>query len=105
MEKKTKGVTIFNFVVSGILWLLGILTLLFNLLGLWAAWHLAGFGFVFYAPLALLVEIAVSIYTHRKWQEFLQDENRTRFFMNLISIGISILFILLTVFVSTTWFW
>ena len=40
--------TAVSFVLAIILWTLGVLTFLFNYLGLWAAWHLAGFAFVFY---------------------------------------------------------
>ena len=57
MDKKTKTFTVINYILSGILWLLGILTLLFNILGLCAPWHLAGFGFVFYIPIPAIFQI------------------------------------------------
>ena len=50
MEYYARVSTKINYILSSILWLLGILTLLFNALGLWVPWHLVGWGFIFYAP-------------------------------------------------------
>ena len=57
MENTAKKITIVSYILSGILWLLGMLTLLFNVLGLWAAWHLAGLGFIFYIPVPIIPAI------------------------------------------------
>ena len=39
---------VINLILSFVLWILGALTFAFNAIGLWAPWHYAGFGFVFY---------------------------------------------------------
>lgn len=95
--RKAKVFTVINFVLSGILWLLGILTLLFNILGLWAPWHLAGFAFIFYIPIPAISQF-LAIF-------FCNTTEKKLFTMNLISFGISIAFVLLTVLVSAEWFW
>ena len=98
MENTAKKITIVSYILSGILWLLGILTLLFNVLGLWAAWHLAGFGFIFYIPVPIIPAILSIVFSCiSKEKKFIV--------MNCISIAVSIGFIFLTIFVSSTWFW
>ena len=94
---KAKLFTVINFVLSAILWVLGILTLLFNILGLWTPWHLAGFGFIFYIPMPAISQF-LAIY-------FCSTAGKKLLTMNLVSFAISIAFVLLTVFVSTRWFW
>ena len=94
---KAKVFTIMNYVISAIGWLLGILTLLFNILGLWTPWQLAGFGFMFYIPVPAISQF-LAIY-------FCNTSEKKLLTMNLISFGISVAFVLLTVLVSTKWFW
>lgn len=94
---KAKVFTIMNYVFSAIGWLLGILTLLFNILGLWTPWQLAGFGFMFYIPFPAISQF-LAIY-------FCGTSEKKLLTMNLISFGISATFVLLTVLVSTKWFW
>ena len=98
MENTAKIITIVSYILSGILWLLGILTLLFNVLGLWAAWHLAGFGFIFYIPVPIIPAILSIVFSCiSKEKKFIV--------MNCISLSVSIGLIPLTIFVSSTWFW
>ena len=98
MEKTAKKITNVSFILSVILWLLGILTLLSNVLGLWTVWHLAGFGFIFYIPVPIIPAILSIVFSCiSKEKKFIV--------MNCISIAVSIGFILLTIFVSSTWFW
>ena len=96
--KKAKVFTVINFVILGILWLLGVLTLLFNILGLWSPWHLAGYTFVFYIPFAAISQILSFVFSWEAKEKKLITINSITFF---VSIG----FILFTVFVSATWFW
>ena len=97
-DRVSKVFTVINYVTSGILWCLGVLTLLFNLFGLWAPWHLAGFGFLFFLPVALvpmLVSLVLScVAGERKF-----------IILNLVALAISVGFAALTFFVSTYWFW
>ncbi len=94
---KAKAFTTINYVLSAIGWLLGMLTLLFNILGLWTPWHLAGFGFIFYIPVPLISQF-FAIY-------FCNTAEKKLLTMNLVSFVISVSFVLLTVFVFTRWFW
>ena len=94
---KAKVFTIVNYGLSAVLWLLGMLTLLFNVLGLWVPWHLAGFGFLFYIP--------VPAFSHFLAFHFCLSAEKKYLSMNLISLGISVVFVLLTIFVFGRWFW
>ena len=98
MKITARIMTMISYVFSSILWLLGILTLLFNILGFWVLWHLAGFGFVFYIPVLIVPALLSIIFS-------CISKERKLIIMNLISIAVSIGFILLTVFVSAGWFW
>ncbi len=93
-----KVFTVINYVTSGILWCLGVLTLLFNLLGAWEPWHLAGFGFIFFLPVVcvpLLVSLVLSCV----------EGERRYIILNLVALAISAGFVALTFFVSMYWFW
>ena len=82
-----------NYVVSGILWPLGILTLLFGYLGPWNLFHLAGFGCICFAPVALIVEISVIVYSCIE-----KDDEKKYLLLNLLSLGITAAMILLAFF-------
>ena len=98
MSEETKKFTINNYIFSGILWILAILTLLFNALGLWEPWQLVGYMFVFYTPISVVISVRSVVFSYRSKQ----TKSIT---LNLISLVISLIFVLFTVFVSTTWFW
>lgn len=98
MEKTVNRFTVVNYVMSGVLWLLGILMLLFNILGLWVPWHLAGFAFVFYIPIIAILQIIAIIFS-------CVAKNKKIIIMNFASLFISIAFALFTIFVSGKWFW
>ncbi len=88
--------TAVSFVLALILWILGVLTFLFNYLGLWVEWHLAGFAFVFYLiipAIAHLVALGKSI------------GRGGQFFFNLLTTAISVIVTLFTVHISAGWFW
>ena len=96
--KNAKVFTIINFVLSGFLWLLGILTLLFNILGLWTPWHLAGFAFIFYIPIAAISQLLSFVFSCIARENKLVTINSITFF---ISLG----FLLFTILVYSNWFW
>ena len=98
MEKTAKRFTVINYILSSILWLLGVLTLLFNIVGLWAPWHLAGFGFVLYIPIPTISQVLAIVFS-------CVEKHKKTMAMNLLSLVVSISFVVLTVFVSSTWFW
>ena len=98
MKDTAKSFIVFRFIMSSILWLLGILTLLFNVLGLWAPWHLAGFGFVLYTPIPSVTQIIAIVFS-------CIEKNKKRIVINIVSLAISIAFVLLTFLVSSNWFW
>lgn len=98
MKKTATVFTVINCILSSILWLLGILTLLFNILGLWAPWHLAGFGFVFYIPIPIISQVLAIVFS-------CVENNIKTIIVNFVSLVISIAYVFLTIFVSSTWFW
>ena len=95
--KKAKVFTVVNYVLSAILWLLGVLTLAFNLLGLWTPWQLAGFGFMFCIPIVVISQGIAIICCGSAEKKYLRG--------NLIAFGVSAGFVLLTLLISTKWFW
>ena len=98
MKEAAKVLTVINCIFSSVLWFLGVLTLLFNILGLWEFWHLAGFGFIFFMRVSIIPMIfAIVISSIAKKLKFI--------ITNLLFLAISIRFVLFTVFVSSTWFW
>ena len=90
--------TIINYILSGILWLLGILTFLFNVLGLWVPWHLAGFGFIFYIPIPIIPLLLAIVFS-------CIAKNIKMMILNFASLALSVGFVVFTVFVSAGWFW
>jgi hypothetical protein len=95
MERVT---TVINYVTSGILWCLGVLTLLFNLLGAWEAWHLAGFGFIFFLPVACVPQLVSLVLS-------CVEGERRYIILNLVALAISAGFVALTFCVTSRWFW
>ncbi len=98
MKIVAKIFTIIEYAISGILWLLGILTLLFNILGLWGPWHLAGFAFLFFIPVPVIPLILSIIFS------FISRSLRLKV-ANFISLGISIASVLIYFFISAGWLW
>lgn len=98
MQKRTRVATITSYVLSGLLWALGILTLLYNILGLWEPWHLAGIGFLFYIP--------VPIFAHSLSIVFACEEKKRKgILITVLPAIVSLIIILFTILVSYTWFW
>lgn len=93
-----KIATVINYVFSGILWPLGFWTFLSNACGLWALWHLAGFGFILYLPITIIPMLVATIVS-------CIAKDRTTIIMNFSALAANILLTLFTVFVSSTWFW
>ena len=102
MEKQAKFTSVLNYITSGVLWILGLLTLLFNISGLWKAWHLAGFGVVFVAPFAIIVNIVALVCSVIITEK---PQKRKYLIINGIAFAVSVFFVIFTVLVSATWFW
>ncbi len=98
MRNSAKTMTAINCSAAAVLWFLGLLTLLFNILGLWAPWHLAGFGFLFFTPVSVVLTVIAIVFSCTSKETKLVVINSV---FTVISIG-SILF---TFLVSYTWFW
>ena len=98
----TRVTTGINLFINLIGWLLAFLTLLFNILGLWQLWNLAGFTWLFYQAIALFTlffGIMFSFFTDT-WKRRIPH-----LILNIIFLIISIIVAIFTVFVSCTWFW
>lgn len=82
------------------LWILGILVFLFNILGLWVPWHLAGFAFFF----TFFIPLGISVYTLVKSSK--EKDTATRkcyYFRNGIILTVSVVISILTLFVFSYW--
>ena len=92
-----------NLIAAFVMWLLALLFGLFNLLGLWKAWHLAGFAWLtcVLPSLVLSVITLIASFVKEDW-EYTKRENVLRSGIVLtISVGIS----LLAGFIFVAWFW
>ena len=97
-----KKLTTTNYIASAILWCLGLLVLLFNLLGLWDAWVLVGLIFHFVVLVPLVIAI-VALSKSVKLTDAAQKKACT--LHNGIVLAISAVMSALTLFVFSTWFW
>lgn len=98
MKLPTKISTIVNYVSQIILILLAFLTFLFNYLGLFMAWSLIGFAFIFYCALPLIVNIAATVIS-------IINKNKKMILLNLITFIPYAISIYITVYISSAWFW
>lgn len=98
MNKTALIFNVINCIVSPFLWLLGLLTLLFNLLGQWELWHLAGFAFVFYLFTAITVEILSIVFA-------LISKRKKFIITGFLFVAISTVISLFTALFSSTWLW
>lgn len=96
MSNNNEILTKLNLIFSSILWVLSFLIFLFNLLGLWAPWHLAGYAALFYSPFSIVLSILSIVLTVKEKKVFIK---------NLIFLGISVFSILFFVLVTLNWFW
>ena len=97
-----KRITIINYILSSIAWLLSLLFLLFNLFGLFKLWQLTGLGVIFYVPIPIIssiIAILISI------ENYIKLIDKKYVFMNCLSLIITIIVILLSIFVYSNWFW
>lgn len=101
-----KKFTVANYIISGTYWLGGLLTLIFNALGLWVPWHLAAFATLMYLPIALISEIIALFRSFFMHDDYISWEEIVRYrIMNLISVGVTAVCALLFYFVTCKWFW
>lgn len=100
MKKASKVLTIINYSSSGFMWLLGTLFLVFNILGKWAAWHLAGYAFILSIFIPLISSFVASIFTL-----FTKPINEKDLFNNILLIFMNVNVIIFSLLVSCTWFW
>ena len=100
MKKLSLILTIVSYALGGIAWLLGLMTVVFNVCGLWGPWHLSGFAFIFYCFIPVVPHIAsfvVSFFTGNKKGKYIT--------LNAISSGLTLFWIFFTVFISSNWFY
>lgn len=98
---KIERLSILNYIASSILWLNALLVLLFNLLGLWDAWHLAGFIYLAYMLLPLGLSLAAYMTSKNIADAAIKKKYVHR---NTVVMVISIVVTALYLFVFSTWF-
>ena len=90
--------SVVSFFLSLILWILGAMTYVFNLYGMWEPWHLAGFAFVFYLIIPAIAQLVAL-------GKSLTGGRAGLFFFNILTTAISVIVTLFTVSISATWMW
>ena len=116
-----------NQIIAYILWALGAAVLLTNILGLWGAWHLTGYGYMFLMVCSLLVSLivlldiktaprmqaeevpsqndVVSVQPDFRMERLSENFLKTYLRKNRTVLIVTIAVSLFTVFVSFRWFW
>lgn len=98
--KVTKVFSVIHYIHAVILWILAMLTLLFNLLGKWVPWNLAGFGTCFFAfPTAVSALPAIVL------SAIFSRSSKKHLILNCIALLISIAMFVLLLTVFQRWFW
>ncbi len=97
-----KKLTICNYIAAGILWTLGLLEMVFNLLALWEPWQFVGYlYFLWFIP-----SICLSIYSWIVSKGKKNPEIGTKWLVrNRVVLIISVVVSILALFVFSTWFW
>ena len=97
MNKK-QVITIINYIINGIFWILAITFLLFDILGVWKLWNIVGYGSLLYLFItipSLVIAIIISI----------KDYNKKYLILNIVASIVTIIFVIINFFVSSNWFW
>ena len=95
--KKIQVITMINFIINGIFWILALLCLLFNILGLWKLWNITCFGSLFYIFItipSLIIAIIMII----------KDSSKLYLNSNIVIAIITVFFAILTFSVFSNWF-
>ena len=98
MDKKIQLITIINYIINGIFWILAILFLLFNIFGFWTLWNIIGYCSQFYIFITIptiIIAIIMSI----------KDYNKKYLILNIVAAIVTFIFAVFTFFVSPNWFW
>ncbi|MBE6130728.1 MAG: hypothetical protein E7183_03325 [Erysipelotrichaceae bacterium] len=97
-----KIITLINYIFSSIAWLLTLLFFLFNLFGLFDLWHLTGYLFIFYMPISIVLSVIATIISVNN---YIKLTDVKYLFWNFMSLMITTISIIFTIFVSANWFW
>ena len=102
MKKAVMVTTRINYVLSALLWILGVLFLMFNILGKWTAWHLAGFGYIYFLIHPLMISCLAIILAAINREPTVRKKYIWR---NSIVLSISVAVTIFSICVSAGWFW
>ena len=102
MKKAVVITTWINYILSILLWILGIFFLVFNLLGKWTAWHLAGFGYLYFMVYPFIASCLAILLSAINKEPKLRKKH---LWHNGIVLGISTAVTILSFTVSAAWFW
>jgi len=97
---KLKYITTIHLVTAGILWLLGILVMVFNLLDLWIPWNMAILASYLYMPVPIAASAAAMVLSARQDEE---EERKYWLRRNGIVLAVSAVVTVLTVYVFSIW--
>ena len=98
---KLRYVTRIHYVTAGILWLLGILVLAFNLIGLETAWNMAMLLTYLYIPVPICASAASLVLSGQLDEE---DDRKFWLWRHGVILAVSVIVTILTVYVFSIWF-
>ena len=96
MTKRSKTFTTISALFTGLLWLMAVLFPICNLLRLWDAWHLVGFGIILYFPIPLTFQIIAIAVTAN-------DEDKDARMINILTLIISFVLVFTSLCIGSAW--
>lgn len=96
MKRPDKVWSCVNFVLSGILWMLGILTCVLNVARCWEWWQAVGFMFLYFVPIPAISQVLALVFS-------VKEKSKRLMIANTVSLIVTVAFILLTVLVSAVY--
>lgn len=100
MTKRSKTFTTISALFTGLLWLMAVLFPVSNFIGMWAVWHLLGFGMLLYFPIPLTFQIIAIAVTAN-------DADKDARMINILSLIVSFVLVFISLSIGSTWgvFW
>ena len=96
--KASKVFITVSIVLTSVLFVLGALTLLFNLLGKWWPWNAAAGSFILFMPPTVPVHVLSCVFACK-------SKFTKRIVASIVLAAVTFLLVIFTVSVSMTWFW
>jgi len=91
-----RKLTVINCILCLFTYIFSLTFFLCNIMRLWVAWHLVGFGLLFFIPVPIISSVVSIFYSNK-------CKNRKYLISNVIISGIAVLTVLLSLVFCSSW--